>query len=106
MVFHFLPVPAAADAEIQPTPGDMIQAGHLLSGGDWVALHYQANARAKTNTFCHRSSSRQSQKHIHVVRVVGGQLSTNDEGCLAAGRDMGVIRNKQGVKSPFFHSHG
>ena len=46
VVEHLLPVPAGAHAELQAPAGEMVDARHLLGGGDRVALDNQADAAA------------------------------------------------------------
>ncbi len=73
MVGHLRPVPARADAELEPPPGQVVDAGHLLGGGDRVPLDHQADAGPDAQPRGGAQRRRHRHEQVERVRVVPGK---------------------------------
>ena len=95
VVLHLLGVPAAAEAELEATMGEEIEAGHGFRGGDRVALDDQANAGADTQPLGRGRRRRQRDERIERVLVLLRQLLAAGERAAPAGGDVRVLRHPQ-----------
>ena len=95
VVGHLLPVPAGADAELEPPAGQVVDAGHLLGRGDRVPLDDQADAGAdpQPRGGGHRGGHRDEQ--VEGVRVLARQRTAARMRCRPAGRDVRVLGEEQ-----------
>ena len=95
VVGHLLPVPAGADAELEPPAGQVVDAGHLLGRGDRVPLDDQADAGAdpQPRGGGHRGGHRDEQ--VEGVRVPARQLTAARVRRRPAGRDVRVLGEEQ-----------
>ena len=75
VVAHLLPVPAGADAELQPAAGEVVDARDLLGGDDRVALDDEADAAADPQVRRRGGRRRQRDEQVVGVRVLARQLA-------------------------------
>jgi hypothetical protein len=102
VVLHLLTVPAGADAELQPSPGEVVDAGDLLGRGDRVALVHQTDPAAHPQCRRRRGRRRERDEQVVGVGVLAGKLAAARIGSASVGRDMGVLREEQRLVTALF----
>ena len=91
VVFHFVLVPAAADAKQEPSLAHLVDRGDQLGGLDRVALLHQQNAGPEFYSFGNLAGRGQHHERVHGVSVLFGQVAAAREWRLAGQRDMRVL---------------
>jgi hypothetical protein len=72
VVFHFVLVPAAADAKQEPSPAHVVDRGDQLGRLDNVALLYQRDAGAEFDGFGTVARRGQHHERVHGVVILFG----------------------------------
>src|SRR5215467_5066410 len=83
VVFHFILVPAAADAKQEPSLAHLVDRGNQLRGLNRVPLLHQQHATAELDGPCHLTRGSQHHERIHCVIVLSGQIAAAWEWRLA-----------------------
>ncbi len=106
MVAHLLAVPAGAHAEVQATAREVVDARDLLGGDDRVALDHQADAAGDPQRGGGGGGRRQRHEQVVGVGVDARQLPARRVGGLAAGGNVGVLREEQRAMPAFLDEPG
>jgi hypothetical protein len=102
VVFHFLDVPAAADAEHEAAARQLVEAGDTFRGDDRIALGNEADAGAENQLAGRRCGEGQRDKRVVGVGVALRQVTAARERALAAHRDVGVLGHEQRFETALF----
>jgi hypothetical protein len=106
VVGHLLGVPAAADAEQQPTVGQPVDGGDLLGGVDGIALDHKADAGAELDGRRDDRGGADGNEGIVGVVVPFRQLGAAGPGRFAAGRDVAVLGKPDRLEAARFRLGG
>ena len=74
MVGQLVLVPAEADPEHRPAPGEVVERGHGLGRDDGLALGGQGDAGAQADAFGDRRGRGQGHEGVEGAPVLLGQL--------------------------------
>ena len=102
VIFHFLAVPAATDAEDHSSVRKRIEAGDLLGERNDVALDDQADAAADLDLLRRRGGERHRHEQVVVVVVVLRQVAAERIRSGAAHRDMRVVDEEDRLEPTLF----
>ena len=91
VVFHFVLVPAAADAKQETSLAHLVDRGDQLGGLDRVALLHQQHAGAEFDGLGNLAGRGQHHERVHRVVVRFGQVAASRKWRLARQRDMRVL---------------
>jgi hypothetical protein len=83
VVFHFVLVPAAADAEQEPSVTHLVDRRDEFGGLDNVALLNERHAGAEFDSLGHLTRRGQNHERVHGVVVLFGHLASARKGRLA-----------------------
>jgi hypothetical protein len=106
VVFHFVLVPAAADAEQKASLAHLVDRGDQFGGLDRIALLNQGHAGAEFDGPGHLAGCGQHHEGIHRVVILFGQIAAPREWRLARGRDMRVLGCPNRFKAALFEFAG
>src|SRR5579884_1704333 len=93
VVFHFLDVPAAADAEDEAPARQPVEAGDAFRGDDRVALGNETDAGAEHELLRRRGGKGQRDERVVGVRVAFRQFAAAGKRGAPADRNVGVFRH-------------
>jgi hypothetical protein len=102
VVFHFLDVPAAADAEHETAARQLVEAGDAFRGDDRIALGNEADAGAEDQLPGHCRGEGQRDKRVVRMGITLRQLAAARKRALAACRDVGVLGHEQRFEAAIF----
>jgi len=93
--FSLLAVPARAHTELEAPARDAVDAGHLLGGGDRVALDHEADAAPDPDVARRLRRTRERDEQVVGVAVFAGQLAARRVRRRAGSRDVRVLGEEQ-----------
>jgi chemotaxis protein methyltransferase CheR len=91
VIFHFVLVPAAANAKQKPSVADQVDRGDQLGGLDRVPLLNERHPGAEFDGLRGLTGRRQHHERVHGVVILFGQITASRERRLARQRNMRVL---------------